>query len=178
MARTLTVNKGGGGTDYTPGWKELVISRAAYGEYNGAKYMDVWFEGYPDNLNTRIYEKVGTDGEEWAIGQVFRFANAGITGALAGPDGNLVIKMDDDATQLKGRMVNGFFYKVGKYSRVLKQFAPTVFKNAAEEFTHEDVEYWKTKAMKFYTEYVQPKLTNVEDNGEVPPQERDSAMPY
>ena len=182
MARTLTINKGGGGTDYTPGWKELEISRAAYGEYNDAKYIDIWFDGYPENVNTRVYAKVGKDGEEWAIGQVFRFANAGITGALDGANGNVVIKMDDSAEQLKGKTVNAFFYKEGKYSRILKQFAPTVFTNAAEQFTEEDVQYWKTKAHKYFTEYVEPKIDNTEDLGEdsetISPTRMDSQMPY
>ena len=31
MARTMTVNKGGGGAIYGEGWKTLTISRAAYG---------------------------------------------------------------------------------------------------------------------------------------------------
>ena len=91
MARTMTVNKGGSNL-YDEGWKTLTITRAAYGVYNDLKYLDVWFQGYPENLNARIYEKK-TNGEEWAIGQVFRFANAGITGGLEGADGKMVIKM-------------------------------------------------------------------------------------
>ena len=43
MARTMTVNKGGGGgANYSEGWKTLTISRAAYGVFNDAKYLDVW----------------------------------------------------------------------------------------------------------------------------------------
>ena len=166
MARTLTINKGGGGTDYTPGWKTLTISRAAYGEYNDAKYLDVWFDGYPENVNTRVYAKT-SNGEEWAIGQVFRFADAGITGALDGPDGNVIIKMDDDPSQLKDKAINAYFYKDGKYSRILKQFAPTTFQNLAEQFTDEDVTYWKSKAEKYYTKYVEPKLE--ETDGDLTP---------
>ena len=164
MARTMTVNKGGGGASYGEGWKTLTISRAAYGVYNDAKYLDVWFEGYPDNFNARIYAKT-SNGEEWAIGQVFRFANAGITGALDGTDGKMVIKMDDDPAQLKDKHVNVYLYKDGKYSRILKQFAPTPFTNDAETFTEDDVEYWKGRAHKYFTDYVQTKLNESNDEG-------------
>jgi len=161
MARTMTVNKGGG-TNYEPGWKTTTISRAAYGVYNDMQYLDVWFEGYPENLNARIYAKKGTNGEEFAIGQVFRFANAGITGALDGSDGKMVIKMDDNPAHLAGKEVNVYFYKDGKYSRILKQFAPISFENAAESFTDKDVEYWQTKAEKYFNDFVKPKLNKDE----------------
>ena len=161
MARTMTINKGSGGI-YGEGWKILTIARAAYGVFNEAKYLDVWFEGYPENVNARIYEKK-TNGEEWAIGQVFRFANAGITGGLEGPDGKLVIKMDDSPSQLAGKEVNIYLYKEGKYSRILKQFAPAPFTNVAETFSDDDVEYWKGRAEKYFTEYVKPKLNGTDE---------------
>jgi hypothetical protein len=161
MARTMTVNKGGG-SSYGEGWKTLTISRAAYGVFNDAKYIDVWFEDYPDNFNARIYAKVN-NGEEWAVGQVFRFANAGITGGLEGTDGKIVIKIDDSPDQLVSKQVNVYLYKEGKYSRILKQFAPTVFENVAEKFNEDDVEYWKGRAEKYFTEYVKPKLEESEE---------------
>ena len=151
--RTLTVKKGGG-TNYTTGWHTLTISNAKYGDYNGAKFLDVWFEVYPENFTMRVYEKIGKDGEEFAIGQVFRFTNAGITDGLDGPDGNVVVKIDDDTGHLKGKQVNVYFHKDGDYTRALKQCAPVTFKNIIEEFTEADVEYWKGRAEKFYTDYV------------------------
>ena len=151
--RTLTVRKGSG-TNYIPGWHNLTISNAKYGDYNGAKFLDVWFDTYPENFTMRVYEKVGTDGEEFAIGQVFRFANAGITDGLDGPDGNVVVKIDDDTGNLKGRQLNVFFHKDGDYTRALKQCAPTEFKNVIEEFHENDVEYWKSRAERYYTDYV------------------------
>ena len=60
--RTLTVRKGSG-TNYIPGWHKLTISNAKYGDFNGAKFLDVWFDNYPENFTMRVYEKVGTDGE-------------------------------------------------------------------------------------------------------------------
>ena len=151
--RTLTVRKGSG-TNYIPGWHKLTISNAKYGDFNGAKFLDVWFDSYPENFTMRVYEKVGTDGEAFAIGQVFRFANAGITDGLDGPDGNVVVKIDDDTGNLKGKHLNVLFHKDGDYTRALKQCAPTCFKNIIEEFHENDVEYWKGRAEKYYTDYV------------------------
>ena len=157
--RTLTVRKGSG-TNYKTGWHLLTISNAKYGDYEGNKFLDVWFDGHPENFNARIYEKV-TNGEEWAIGQVFRFANAGITDGLEGPDGNTVVKIDDDTGHLKGKQLNVFFHKDGEYTRALKQCAPTVFKNIIEEFNESDVEYWQGRAEKYFTDYVLNKENGV-----------------
>ena len=160
----MTINKGtGGGTDYTPGWKELTISGAEYGDWNGKRYLDISFVGYPENFTARVYEAMDKNGEEFAIGQVFRFANAGISGGLEGPGGTKIMKMDDDPLFLENKPINAYLYKDGKYSRVLKQFAPTVFENAAEKFTEDDVTYWKAKAKKFYNDFVMPKLNNTSE---------------
>ena len=156
--RTLTVRKGSGGT-YATGWHILTVSGAKYGEYNDAKFLDVWFKDYPENFTLRVYEKRNTAGEEFAIGGVFRFANAGISDALDGPDGNVVIKLDDSAETLVGHQLNVYFHKEGEYSRALRQVAPTVFKNIVEEFTEADVEYWKGRAEKFYLDYVKNSTT-------------------
>ena len=94
------------------------------------------------------------NGEEFAIGQVFRFANAGISGGLEGPNGTKIMKMDDDPVHLEDKVINSYFYKDGKYSRVLKQFAPTVFTNEVESFSESDVIYWKGRAENYYEKYV------------------------
>ena len=156
--RTLTIKSGGTGTDYNQGWHELLVSKAQYGEWNGSKCIDVYFDGYPENFNMRVYAKTGQDGEEFAIGQLYRFANAGISSALEGPDGTKVVKMDDSAEALIGKKMNVYFYKDGKYSRILGKTAPTSFENAAESFDQSDVEYWKGRAEDFFKKYVEPKL--------------------
>ena len=76
--RTLKVKTGGTGTKFTPGWHTLTATKAQYGEWNDTKYIDVWFQDYPESINLRVYAKTGKDGEEFAIGRLFRFANAGI----------------------------------------------------------------------------------------------------
>ena len=154
--RTLTVRKGTG-TNYSIGWHTLTISNAKYGDYEGNKFLDIWFDGYGENFTMRVYEQLGKNGEEFAIGQVFRFANAGITDGLDGPDGNVVVKIDDEASNLKDHEINVFFHKDGEYTRALKQCAPTCFKNIIEEFHENDVEYWKGRAETYYTDYVQNK---------------------
>ena len=156
--RTLTIKSGGTGTDYKEGWHELIVSNAKYGEWNGSKCIDVYFDEYPENFNMRVYAKTGTDGEEFAIGQLYRFANAGITSGLEGPDGTKVIKMDDSAEALIGKKMNVYFYKDGKYSRILSKTAPTSFENTVESFNPADIDYWKGRAMAFYDKYVEPKL--------------------
>ena len=110
--RTLTIKSGGSGTNYDAGWHELLVSKAEYGEWNGSKYLDVYFDEYPENLNMRVYAKTGTDGEEFAIGQVYRFANAGISSALEGPDGTKVVKLDDSPEALIGKKMNVYFIKM------------------------------------------------------------------
>jgi len=163
--RTITVKKQTGGGKFSPGWKEVEITKAAYGDFNGTKYIDCFFNDYPDSLNLRIYEKKGKDGEEFAIGRLFRFANAGITEVLSGPDGDNVVKIDDSAASLVGKKVNVYFYKDGKYSRVLSSVAPTVFENQLETFSDDDVTYWKGAAENYFHKFVANKLQN-EDTSE------------
>ena len=161
MSRTLTIKKGGP-SPYSEGWHTAKISSAEYGEWNDAKYIDVYFDGYSEKMNLRCYAKENKEGEEFAIGKLFRFANAGITDGLEGADGNTTIKLDDSEEALIGKEVNIFLYKDGDYSRVLKEIAPIPFKNIVEEFTDKDVDFWKGRALQYFDKYVKPKLTETE----------------
>ena len=75
--------------------------------------------------------------------------------------------IDDDPSNLVGKHLNAYFYKNGEYSRILKQFAPTVFHNEFDGFSEADVTYWKEKAEKYYTDYVSKKVdhSNTTMNG-------------
>ena len=158
MARTMTLPKKGTGL-WNEGWHTVTITKAENGALdNGSKYIDVWFDKYPDNFNMRIYEKIGKDGQEFAVGNLFRFADAGITDALESATGETVIKMNDDPSELINKTVNVYFYKDGKFTRVLNQVAPVPFKNIVEEFTPKDVVYFKGKAESFFSKWVEPKL--------------------
>ena len=156
--RTLTIKSGGGNNQYNTGWHELLVSKAEYAEWNGNKCIDVYFNDYPENFNMRVYAKNGQDGEEFAIGQLYRFANAGISSALEGQDGSKIVKMDDSEEALIGKKVNVFFYKDGKYSRVLNKVAPTEFENVVETFNSDDVEYWKGRAESYFKDFVESRL--------------------
>ena len=98
--RTITIKPGGGNNQYSTGWHELTVSKAKYADWNGNKCIDVYFNDYPENFNMRVYAKNGQDGEEFAIGQLYRFANAGISSALEGQDGSKIVKMDDSEEAL------------------------------------------------------------------------------
>ena len=167
--RTLTIKKGGGGS-FHQGWNTATISRAEYGTYNGTRFIDVWFDGFPESLNMRVYEQKNKEGEEFAIGQLFRFANAGIVEGLEGPDGNVVVKLSDEPENLKGSALNIYLYKDGEYSRVLKQTAPTVFENSVDSFSENDVIFWRGKAEQYYQKYVANKTNGVQQTtaAEVP----------
>ena len=151
--RTLTVRKGSG-TNYSTGWHTLTISNAKYGDWEGNKFLNLTFKDYPENFNLRLYAKIGTNGEEFVIGNLFRFANAGIEEVL--DDGSVdttVVKINDDPHNLVGKEINVLFFKKGEYTEIYSSIAPTVFKNAAEAFTEDDVQYWKGKAEKRFANY-------------------------
>ena len=154
MSRTLTINKTTSYPSLDPGWHTVTIKSAKYGDYNSNKFIDINFDNYPENLKLRVYESVNkTTGEEWRIGQLFRFANAGISGGLDGANGSVVMKIDDDANNLRGKQINVYFYKKGKYTEVYRDIAPTVFENDVESFKENDVEYWKGRTEKNYLDY-------------------------
>ena len=160
MTRTLTIKKSKGGNMFSEGWHTATVSSAKYGTWNDTKFLDVCFDGYSENMNMRVYAKEGKNGEEFAIGNIFRFANAGITDGLEGADGNTTIKLDDSPEVLIGKEVNIFLYKDGDYSRVLGQIAPTVFENMVESFTEKDVDYWKSKAHQYFTNFISKKIVS------------------
>ena len=58
MAITMTVKKGSSSGNFEPGWKKVIIKSANYGSLeNGTKYIDVYFNEYPDTFNLRMYPK-------------------------------------------------------------------------------------------------------------------------
>jgi len=150
--RTLTVKQGS--SDWATGWHELTVSTAKYGTYNDSKFLELAFENYPDNFTLRIYAKKNPkSGEEFVIGNVYRFANAGITEVLEGTGGDKVVKIDDSAEAMVGTKLNILFYKDGDYTRAYSSVAPTVFTNAMDTFTDNDVAYWKQKAETRFANY-------------------------
>jgi hypothetical protein len=174
MAITLKVKKGGGSGDFQPGWKKVTASKAAKGSLeNGSQYMDVWFEGYPDNFNLRMYAKVSKAGEEFAIANLFRFAqNAGVTEVSDGTDkGESIVKIDDTPSNLVGKTFWIYLYKNEEgYSRVLQRIAPVEHEGTLDQFVENDVKYWKQRAEDYFTQWVQPNIGSsvVEKTDDVP----------
>ena len=163
--KTMTIRKNSG-VKVSPGWRTVTINKAKYDTYNGDTVLDLWFEDLPENMNARIYSKIGNNGEEFVIAQVFRFANAGLTESLTSANGDMVVQFDDTADNLVGHTINAFLHKDPKntkYNRVLRQFAPTVFENQVESFNESDVEYWKDRAEDYYNQWI--LKTNGTTNG-------------
>ena len=96
--------------DLTPGWKTITVVAAKKGKYdgeNGTKYIDIMFEGYSENIKLRAHQKVyKKTGEEFCIGNIFRYANAGIEES----DGKQV-KLDLSPKNLVGKSFQAYFYK-------------------------------------------------------------------
>lgn len=144
--KTMSATSGSG--QYNAGWHELTISKAEYGSWKGPKgtkrYIDVWFEGYSENMNMRVYETTTKEGEEFKIANLFKMANAGILHVLQDPTGKRpVIQYDDEATNLVGKTVNTFFYKETKtgneYSRIFDSVAPVAQEGEHLSFTVDQV---------------------------------------
>ena len=78
----LTVKKGANQfADLSTGWKEVTIVGAKRGQYdnNGTKYIDITFEGYPENVKLRAHQKFNKKtNEEFVVLNIFRNANAGV----------------------------------------------------------------------------------------------------
>jgi len=129
-----TMSAVGGEGKFNDGWHELTITHAEYGVYKNVKgdkrYITLHFDGYPDNMDLRIYEVVNKEtNEEFKLSGLFKYANAGIMGVLKDPTGKRpVIQYDDEATNLVDRKINVLFYKETKtgngYTRMFESVAP------------------------------------------------------
>ena len=140
--KTMSASSDGG--KFSAGWHTVSISKAEYGTYEGTdgdkRYLDILFEGYPDNMNLRAYETVNSKtGEEFKVANIFKYANAGIVGVLKDPNGKEVISYDDEASGLKGKEINIYLYKEQKtgneYSRIYESIAPVAQEGEHLSFT-------------------------------------------
>lgn len=169
--KTVTTNKGSG-VDYTPGWHEVTISNAQYGSYNGNRYLDIEFEGYPSTLNARVYEAVNkTTNEEFRIFKWFQYSNAGILEKLESADGKPIYKYDDEASLLNGMPINVLFYKErsktdGKeYTRIWRDPAPTELEGEFQKFSDRDVVFLKGAAERGLANF---NANKKQSNGSIP----------
>ncbi len=171
-----TMSASQGGSKFEEGWHEVVISKAEYGTYesnvpdtNAKRYIDLWFEDYPDNMNLRAYEVFNkTTKEEFKIANIFRYANAGIVGVLKDPNGkHPLIQFDDEASGLIGKIVNIYVYKENKsgnnYSRVFDSIAPIPQEGTHLSYKVTDVDSIKAgveKKVKSMLEATAPSVPN------------------
>ena len=159
--RSITIKTGGGGNSaYDEGWHEFTIKTAKYAKGEGSPYLVMTFEDAPETFSCRVYEQKNKEGEEFAIANVFRFANAGLSEeVLTSSDGtnNVTIQLDDKPEHLIGKKLNVLVYKIenhdGTFSRCFKQVAPTALTGVVETFTDSDVHYHKGRAVKQFNSY-------------------------
>mgnify|MGYP003149752286 CR=1 FL=1 len=155
--KTMPVSSGTG--QFNVGWHDLTISKAEYGSWKtpdgkDKRYVDLWFDGYSDNMNLRMYEVVNKEtGEEFKIANLFRYANAGIIETLNDPTGKKpIIQYDDDAANLVGKRIHTYFYKEQKtgneYSRIFDTVAPVEQEGEHISWTADQVESLKASAEK------------------------------
>ena len=168
--KTLTIKKNSG-VSFQDGWHEVIISKTSSGKYEGGnqtKYLDVYFDGYPDTLKMRIHEKYNkSTNEEFAVANLFRYSNSGIKEVLEGTDGSMTIGIDDDPANLVGNKVNVYFYKnQNGYTDISEIIAPSIFKNELEEFDEAGVDRMKISCeerIKRYLNNTKPTKENSSD---------------
>ena len=126
------------GVDLPTGWTTVTISKAVDGEYNGTRYIDLYFDSMPDNLKCRIWSAINKDTkEDFGIGNLFYYANAGLTIE----DGS--VSIDDSANHLKGKKLNVLFYiNDNGYTDAAQRVVPIV----REGFSESYIEKLKIKA--------------------------------
>ena len=133
MGIVVTKKEGGGG--YDEGWKTVTISDASKGVFNGSKYIDLHFEGYPETIKCRVWEARNKDGEEFSVSNMVRYINPTILEEMD-KDGTTAANLDDSPAGLKGKSLQVLFYKKANgYSEISQKVAPAEpFQNIVDNF--------------------------------------------
>ena len=149
---SIIVTKSSGGVGYEEGWKTVTISNATKGDWNGSKFIDLFFEGYSESLKCRVWEARNGEGEEFSVSNMVRYSNPDILEEMDN-DGTTAAKLDDTPTGLKGKSLQVLFYKKANgYSEVSQKVAPaTPFENIVDNFTEERIAKIKESAEKYQT---------------------------
>ena len=133
-------------TGFSEGWHEVVIENAVVGDYNDSRYIDLFFEGYPESLKCRVWEARNQDGEEFSIANMVRYSNPDILEELS-TDGVLSASLDDSPAGLKGKKLQLFYKKDNGYTEIFQKVAPAAtFENIVDNFTEERILKIKTSA--------------------------------
>lgn len=140
-------------TVYTEGWKEVTVTKAVTGDYNGTRYYDLWFEGLPDNLNCRVWEARNQQGEEFSIANLIRYSNPTILEEIDGTNGKAAVKVDDAPSSLIGKQFQVYMYKNEEgYTRISQKVVPAYpFINAINNITDDTITALKKSTEKWET---------------------------
>ena len=147
MGIVVTKKEGGG---YDEGWKTVTISNATKGDFNGSKFIDLFFEGYPETMKCRVWEARNKDGEEFSVTNMVRYANPTILEEMDN-DGTTAASLDDSPNGLKGKSLQVLFYKKANgYSEISQKVAPAVpFENIVDKFDDNRIARIKESAVKY-----------------------------
>jgi|TARA_R110000824_G_scaffold9859_5_gene43655 hypothetical protein len=147
MGIVVTKKEGGG---YDEGWKTVVVSNAVKGDFNGSKYIDLHFEGYPETVKCRVWEARNKDGEEFSVSNMVRYINPTILEEMD-RDGTAAASLDDSPNGLKGKTLQVLFYKKANgYSEISQKVAPAVpFQNIVDNFDENRITRIKESAEKY-----------------------------
>ena len=145
MGIVVTKKEGGGG--YDEGWKTVTISSAEKGDFNGSKFIDLRFEGYPETVKCRVWEARNKDGEEFSVSNMVRYCNPTILEEMD-KDGTTAASLDDSPAGLKGKSLQVLFYKKANgYSEISQKVAPAVpFQNVVDNFDENRISRIKDSA--------------------------------
>ena len=148
MAITVKENTG---TSFGEGWKQVTISTAKRGDYNGSGFIDLWFEDYPETLKCRVWEARGQDGQEFSVSNMIRSCNPDVLEASEGEDGKKIASLDDSPASLKGKKLQVLFYKnANGYAEVSQKVAPAApFENEVDTYNEDRIENIKQAAEKY-----------------------------
>jgi hypothetical protein len=144
MGIVVTKKEGGG---YDEGWKTVTISDATKGDFNGSKYIDLHFEGFPESVHCRIWETRNKDGEEFSVSNMVRYSNPTVLEEMD-KDGTAAANLDDSPAGLKGKSLQVLFYKKANgYSEISKNVAPAApFQNIVDNFDENRISRIKQSA--------------------------------
>ena len=139
------------GTSFGEGWKNVTISQAKRGDYNGSAFVYLWFEDYPETLKCRVWEARGQDGEEFSVSNMIRSCNPDVLEEHESEDGKKMASLDDSPASLKGKKLQVLFYKnANGYAEVAQKVAPAIpFENIVDKYTEDRIENIKQAAEKY-----------------------------
>ena len=147
---SIVVTKKEGGEGYDEGWKTVTISKAERGDWSGSKYIDLFFETYPESLKCRVWEARNGEGEEFSISNMVRYSNPEVLEEMDN-DGTTAAKLDDSPDGLKGKSLQVLFYKKENgYSEVAQKVAPAKpFQNIVDNFDENRISRIKESAERY-----------------------------